>query len=126
MSKYFINLNGDYWETLSDPSDEIIATYPVGTIEVTQRPSHLHTYEGGAWVPPSDAVYDEWKATEVRAERDSLLASKVDRLVSNPLRWASMSAETQASWVTYRQALLDIPQQAGFPRTVSWPVAPSA
>ena len=120
MAKYFINANGDYFEALTDTEADI------GTTEVTQRPSHLHTHAGGAWVAPSDAVYDEWKATGVRAERDFLLASKVDRSVSNPLRWASMSAETQAAWATYRQALLDIPQQAGFPRTVSWPVAPSA
>jgi hypothetical protein len=127
LMKYFYNSNTEaYWETITDPSDKTVLAYPSGTVEVTQRPSHLHTHAGGAWVAPSDAVYDEWKATEVRAERDSLLASKVDRVVSNPLRWASMSAETQAAWSTYRQALLDIPQQAGFPRTVSWPVAPSA
>jgi len=124
MSKYFINLNGDYWETLSDPSDEIIAAYPVGTIEVTQRPSHLHTYEGGAWVAPSDAVYDEWKATEVRAERDFLLASKVDRLVSNSLRWGELTTEKQTEWTQYRRDLLDITDQSGFPRNVTWPTKP--
>jgi len=124
MSKYFINLNGDYWETLSDPSDEIIAAYPVGTIEVTQRPSHLHTYEGGAWVAPSDAVYDEWKATEVRAERDFLLASKVDRLVSNSLRWGELTTEKQTEWTQYRRDLLDITDQSGFPRNVTWPTTP--
>jgi hypothetical protein len=124
MAKYFINPNGEYWETLTDPSAEIIAEYQEGTVEVPQRPSHLHTHAGGAWVAPSDAVYDEWKATEVRAERDFLLASKVDKSVSNPLRWASMSAETQAAWSTYRQALLDIPEQAGFPRDVIWPTMP--
>ena len=121
MSKYFINLSGDYWETLSDPSDEIIAAYPVGTVEVTQRPSHLHTYEGGAWVAPSDAVYDEWKATEVRAERDMLLSTKVDPLVSNTLRWADLSSDKQTEWTAYRQALLDVPEQPGFPSTVVWP-----
>jgi hypothetical protein len=124
MSKYFINLSGDYWETLSDPSDEIIAAYPVGTVEVTQRPSHLHTYEGGAWVAPSDAVYDEWKATEVRAERDRLLSTKVDPLVSNTLRWADLSSDKQNEWTVYRQALLDVPQQSGFPSTVTWPTKP--
>jgi len=121
MSKYFMNLNGDYWETVSDPSDEIIAAYPAGTVEVTQRPSHLHTYEGGAWVAPSDAVYDEWKATEVRAERDRLLITKVDPLVSNPLRWADLSSDKQTEWTVYRQALLDVPEQSGFPSTVVWP-----
>ena len=124
MSKYFMNLNGDYWETVSDPSDEIIAAYPVGTVEVTQRPSHLHTYEGGAWVAPSDAVYDEWKATEVRAERDRLLITKVDPLVSNPLRWADLSSDKQTEWTVYRQALLDVPQQVGFPNTINWPTQP--
>jgi len=124
MSKYFINLDGDYWETLSDPSDEIIAAYPVGTVEVTKRPSHLHTYEGGAWVAPSDAVYDEWKATEVRAERDSLLSAKVDPLVSNSLRWADLSSDKQTEWTVYRQALLDVPQQSGFPNTIDWPTQP--
>lgn len=124
MSKYFINLNGDYWETLSDPSDEITAAYSVGTAEVTKRPSHLHTYEGGAWVAPSDAVYDEWKATEVRAERDSLLSAKVDPLVSNTLRWADLSSDKQTEWTVYRQALLDVPQQSGFPNAIDWPTQP--
>ena len=124
MSKYFINPNGDYWETLSDPSDEIIAAYPVGTAEVTQRPSHLHTYEGGAWVAPSDAVYDEWKATEVRAERDRLLSTKVDPLVSNPLRWGELTTEKQTEWTQYRRDLLDITDQSGFPRNVTWPTKP--
>jgi len=124
MSKYFINLNGDYWETLSDPSDEIVAAYPVGTVEVTQRPSHLHTYEGGAWVAPSDAVYDEWKATEVRAERDRLLSAKVDPLVSNSLRWADLSSAKQAEWTQYRTDLLNITDQAGFPHDITWPTKP--
>ena len=124
MSKYFINLNGDYWETLSDPSDEIIAAYPVGTAEVTKRPSHLHTYEGGAWVAPSDAVYDEWKATEVRAERDSLLSIGVDPLVSNTLRWGELTTEKQTEWTQYRRDLLDITDQSGFPRNVTWPTKP--
>ena len=124
MSKYFINLNGDYWETLSNPSDEIIATYPAGTVEVTQRPSHLHTYEGGAWVAPSDAVYDEWKATEVRAERDRLLSAGVDPLVSNPLRWGELTTEKQTEWAQYRRDLLDITDQSGFPRNVTWPTKP--
>ena len=122
--KYFINPNGDYWETMTDPSDEIIAAYPVGTVEVTKRPSHLHTYEGGAWVAPSDAVYDEWKATEVRAERDRLLSAKVDPLVSNSLRWADLSSAKQAEWTQYRTDLLNITDQAGFPHDITWPTKP--
>ena len=79
-----------------------------------------------AYVAPTQSELNAISANEVRGKRDAILSSKVDKIVSNPLRWASMSAETQAAWATYRQALLDIPQQADFPRTVSWPVAPSA
>ena len=30
----------------------------------------------------------------------------------------------QAAWATYRQALRDIPSQAGFPNEVTWPTEP--
>ena len=30
----------------------------------------------------------------------------------------------QAAWATYRQALRDIPEQAGFPNTINWPTEP--
>lgn len=45
----------------------------------------------------------------IRADRDSLLASEVDPIVSNPLRWASMTEVKQQEWADYRQALLDLP-----------------
>lgn len=61
---------------------------------------------------------------EARADRDSRLTKEVDPIVSNPLRWASLSSETQAAWSAYRQALLDVPQQSGFPTSVTWPTKP--
>ena len=32
---------------------------------------------------------------------------------------------TQAQWATYRQELRDVPAQAGFPETVTWPAQPT-
>lgn len=58
-----------------------------------------------------------------RAERDALLMA-LDRVVSNPLRWAEFTTGQQKTLATYRQALKDIPQQPGFPTDVSWPKAP--
>lgn len=55
--------------------------------------------------------------------RDNLLKD-VDAIAGNVLRWADMSAEKQAEWSTYRQALLDVPQQSGFPSIITWPVKP--
>jgi hypothetical protein len=70
----------------------------------------------------------EWTSIEeprrCREKRNALLAAEVDPVVSNPLRWADLSAEKQAEWAAYRRALLDITAQAGFPHDVVWPVAP--
>jgi hypothetical protein len=73
---------------------------------------------------PTQEELDAAAAADVRAQRDSLLATQVDPVVSNPLRWADLSAEQQAAWAAYRRALLDITAQAGFPHNIVWPVAP--
>ena len=63
-------------------------------------------------------------ALQVRNERDNLLVKVVDPVVSNPLRWAEMTAEKQAEWSAYRTALLDITDQSGFPTDIKWPTKP--
>ncbi len=47
----------------------------------------------------------------------------------SPMRWNAMTEAQRQAWTDYRQALLDIPQQAGFPwggdvEAVPWPVKP--
>jgi hypothetical protein len=76
-----------------------------------------------AYVAPTQAELDASTAAQVRGDRDSRLA-EVDAVAGNALRWAALDAETQAAWATYRQELLDVPQQAGFPQTVTWPTKP--
>lgn len=76
-----------------------------------------------AYVAPTAEEILTQKQAEVRAERDFRLY-EMDKILSNPLRWAAMSSDDQAAWTTYRQALLDVPQQSGFPNTVNWPSAP--
>lgn len=68
---------------------------------------------------------EESKSESIRRERDQRLRDYVDPLVSNPLRWNSLSAGLQYEWVDYRQALLDVPQQPSFPDHVYWPNKPS-
>lgn len=63
-------------------------------------------------------------ADMVREDRNLKLKAEVDAIAGNALRWAALDADTQATWATYRQALLDVPQQAGFPTTVVWPTKP--
>ncbi|MGJ8660395.1 MAG: tail fiber assembly protein [Bacteroidota bacterium] len=78
-----------------------------------------------AYVPPTQAELDEAAAQAVRATRDMKIAAEVDPIAGNALRWAALDADTQAAWAAYRQALLDVPAQAGFPHNVTWPEVPS-
>tara|TARA_R110002153_G_C13216301_1_gene488362 strand:+ start:257 stop:670 length:414 start_codon:yes stop_codon:yes gene_type:complete len=77
-----------------------------------------------AYVAPTQAELDAETAEGVRGERDFHLM-EVDAVAGNALRWAALEAGTQAEWATYRQALLGVPQQAGFPNSVVWPNKPS-
>jgi len=76
-----------------------------------------------AYVPPTQAELDAAAAAQVRADRDGRL-TEVDAIAGNGLRWAALGAATQAEWATYRQALLDVPQQSGFPHDITWPTKP--
>lgn len=77
-----------------------------------------------AYVPPTQAELDTQAAAAVRAERDMKLATEVDTIAGNALRWSALTSDQQQAWADYRQALLDVPQQAGFPHEVVWPVKP--
>jgi hypothetical protein len=78
-----------------------------------------------AYVQPTQTEIDAAAAANTRAIRDSILTNVVDPIVSNPLRWAGITAEKQAEWAAYRRALLDISQQSGFPHNVVWPTQPT-
>lgn len=62
----------------------------------------------------------------IRTIRDELLIEDVDVLSSKLLWWEALSEETKQVWRDYRQALLDVPQQAGFPDSITWPTKPEA
>lgn len=68
-------------------------------------------------------VFDTQKATnKALFKRDALLADGPDRI--SPLWWDSMTVEVKAAWTKYRQDLLDVPNQPGFPKTIVWPTRP--
>jgi len=110
-----------YWQTNSEPSEDTIKSYAEGTKRVALRPSPLHTFADGVWQEPTQAELDAAAAAQVRAERDNRLL-EVDAIAGNALRWAGIWS--QAAWSAYRQALLDVPQQSGFPHDITWPTKP--
>jgi len=69
--------------------------------------------------PPAPPT-EEYLAEMARNERGALLRH-LDTILTNPLRWASYSEEQQAVITKYRQDLLDITDQEGFPNKIGWP-----
>ena len=113
-------------------NDEDHAVIPEGAVEITveerdaaleeQARGKILCVENGKIVP---RMYTElaWaSAAAVRATRDSLLAKHVDRF--NAIRFESLNGAKQKAWIEYRQALLNVPQQEGFPFDISWPTPP--
>ena len=77
-----------------------------------------------AYVPPTQAELDAAAAASVRGERDMKLVTEVDPIAGNALRWAELTDQERTDWAAYRQALLELPDQAGFPHSVTWPTKP--
>lgn len=78
-----------------------------------------------AYVAPTQAEIDVELASNLRNERDQKLLEEVDPIVTNPLRWAELTDAKQAEWTQYRTDLLNLPDQSGFPNTVTWPTKPN-
>jgi hypothetical protein len=50
MEKGFFHPEVGYWQTVSDPSEEVLSKYPEGTIEVPLKPGANFEWDKGAWV----------------------------------------------------------------------------
>jgi hypothetical protein len=91
-------------------------------VKISDNPST--PYEPYVWDCVSRAwIFNLEKSIGLyRAERNSRL-SQIDRV--NSIWYASLSADQQRELADYRQALLAVPQQSGFPETVNWPAKPA-
>lgn len=65
----------------------------------------------------------EVEGMNVRMKRGQLLGKYVDAV--NQVRWNLLTPEQQAYLTQYRQELLDVTDQAGFPFDVIWPEEPT-
>lgn len=70
------------------------------------------------YVEPTVDVED--LATKIRMQRNNLL-KQTDYLMMSDY---PIESDRLAKVKIYRQALRDIPEQAGFPRTITWPEKP--
>lgn len=116
-----------------DKNTELLETdgyLPVIVIEETtaERPivkyrevnGQIEQYAEIAPIPAVPELTEEQQKMQVRAQRNSLLTlCDWTQLPDAPL-----TAEQKQTWVEYRQALRDVPEQAGFPENVVWPSTP--
>ena len=117
-------------------SDETLAAYNVFRVKELPAPeynSRTHrlvtqapTLVNGVWTVTRVAVAKDQAqidsetaqvAANVREQRNKLIAE---------CDWTQVadSPVDKQAWATYRQALRDVPTQAGFPWDVTWPEAP--
>jgi len=74
-------------------------------------------YTSKQWLIDSTTII-----SQIRNIRNDLL-SQIDRV--NPVWYSTLTADQQNQLIAYRQALLDVPQQSGFPATIEWPTKPT-
>ncbi|BDQ34056.1 tail fiber assembly protein [Pseudodesulfovibrio portus] len=92
------------YETAWDKGEDLICRETVMAVQVDDSARAAHV------------------AATIRAARDRLLVeSDWTQLADSPL-----SPDERTAWATYRQGLRSVPQQAGFPDAVQWPVHPES
>lgn len=113
MPNYSIIENNTIINTVVADS-EYAATYQL--IETPEGAGIGFAFDGEKWVKPNQSTTEEL-ASNVRVQRDFKLSlSDWTQVADAPV--------DQAEWAVYRQALRDIPSQAGFPNEVTWPTEP--
>lgn len=71
---------------------------------------------------PRDEWTDNQWADMIRRKRDALISGTDYYILPD---YPEITPEDLEAIKVYRQALRDIPEQAGFPRNVKWPVVPA-
>lgn len=56
MEYGFFHPDRGYWQTIGTPSEEILGSYPQGTVSVPLRPAENFTWDGIQWVETAVAV----------------------------------------------------------------------
>ena len=62
--------------------------------------------------------------TTANLENDHSIRSKRNSLLAETDWWATSDRTMTAAETQYRQDLRDVPDQSGFPNTITWPTKP--
>ena len=77
--------------------------------------------DGETTAAEQEAAY---KAAKDAEQAKSIRNSRTEKLKDSDWTQIADSTADKAVWATYRQALRDVPTQAGFPWTITWPESP--
>ncbi|WGS50854.1 phage tail assembly chaperone [Paraburkholderia sp. D15] len=131
-------VTGFYSDAIHAP-DQI----PAGSIQITSA-DHAQLLEGQSAgkrmalcaegkpqlldpAPPGEEVLAEiarLQRDQLLAETDAIVTRQRDQLDEG--RVPDLDDEQYRSWLVYRRALRDLPDQTGFPTEIVWPQRPSA
>lgn len=104
----------------------------VTPVDVPQVP-HTHNFVEGTPVMIDGVWTQTWVVTDASPEQVTerldeknrmVRADRNNRLSASDWTQVADAPVDQTAWATYRQALRNIPDQAGFPLNVTWPVTP--
>jgi hypothetical protein len=102
MEHGFYHLTLGYWQTVSTPSDEHLASYPEGTFVVPLKPGRDFIWDGSQWVavapiPPTPEQLSALRAEAYRAEADPLFF-KAQRGEATMDEWLAKVAEIKSRY----------------------------
>lgn len=80
------------------------------------------TWTENGWYNPNSGPSEQYLAECARQRRNKYLGMYVDSI--NIIRWESLTEQKKQELKDYRQELLDVPQQLGFPTNIDWPTPP--
>lgn len=113
---------------------EIVESYDVYECKQGPRPQYdflTETIQSSGILFENGEYIQKWQVSQldqstaeanIRNKRDSLIEEDIDKI--NGIWWEQMDDTKKQEWRDYRQNLLDIPQQTGFPYNVNWPNKP--
>lgn len=130
MNVYQTDLNGVYVGITiadQDPLDSTNWLIPAGCVETappTMTDSQFATWNGTEWVVEDIPVVEPNPEPEPIAPEVLVRAERYELLETSDWTQVNDSPVDKSAWATYRQLLRDVPQQSGFPNTISWPEKP--
>lgn len=117
-----------------NPAADVLEDYNVRIVTLTTPPEVAYNQDLSESVALLDGVWtQQWSlvdasAEDVAARNDA--QSRTVRSYRNDLLaesdWTQLADATadKTAWASYRQALRDVPNQAGFPHNITWPTTP--